>query len=73
MNLAHLLVRQALQHPDRTAIYSGTSSHASYAQWAARSAGLARQMLDAGLLPGDRVLLFMRNHPRYLETLFGAW
>ena len=73
MNLAHLLVRQALQHPDRTAIYSGTSSHASYARWAARSAGLARQMLDAGLLPGDRVLLFMRNHPRYLETLFGAW
>jgi long-chain acyl-CoA synthetase len=30
-------------------------------------------MLDSGLLPGDRILLFMRNHPRYLEILFGAW
>jgi len=73
MNLANLLLRHALQHPDRTAIYSGTSPHASYSQWAARSAGLARQMRDSGLLPGDRVLLFMRNHPRYLEILFGAW
>jgi long-chain acyl-CoA synthetase len=27
----------------------------------------------AGLQPGDRVVLFMRNHPRYLELLFGAW
>ena len=73
MNLANLLVRQALQHPDRTAIYNGTAPHASYGQWAARSAALARRLLDSGLLPGDRVLLFMRNHPRYLEILFGAW
>ena len=73
MNLAHLLVRQALQHPDRTAIYNGSVPHASYARWAARSAGLARRLIEAGLVPGDRVLLFMRNHPRYLEILFGAW
>ena len=26
-----------------------------------------------GSQPGDRVLLFMRNHPRYLEILWGAW
>ncbi len=73
MNLANLLVRQALQHPDRTAIYNGTAPHASHARWAARSAALARRLIEAGLLPGDRVLLFMRNHPRYLEILFGAW
>jgi long-chain acyl-CoA synthetase len=28
---------------------------------------------QAGLLPGDRVVLFMHNHPRYLEILWGAW
>src|SRR5690606_29742651 len=27
----------------------------------------------AGLQPGDRVLLFMRNHPRTLEVLCAAW
>ena len=73
MNLAHLLLRQARQQPAGVAIYSGTKLHASYGQWAARSAALARRMLDSGLLPGDRVLLFMRNHPRYLEILCAAW
>ncbi|MEI6735164.1 MAG: AMP-binding protein, partial [Comamonadaceae bacterium] len=66
MNLANLLVRQALQHPGRNAIYNGTAPHATYSEWAARSAALAGRLLDSGLLPGDRVLLFMRNHPRYL-------
>ncbi len=73
MNLAHLLLRQARQQPGRNAIYNGTAPHATYGQWAARSAGLARRLLDSGLVPGDRVLLFMHNHPRYLEILFGAW
>jgi long-chain acyl-CoA synthetase len=40
---------------------------------AARSAGAARRLRAGGLVPGDRVLLFMRNHPRYLELLWGAW
>ncbi|MFZ4479824.1 MAG: class I adenylate-forming enzyme family protein [Rhodoferax sp.] len=73
MNLVHLLLRQARQQPGRAAIYSGTAVHASYGQWAARSAGLAKHLLASGLVPGDRVLLFMRNHPRYLEVLFAAW
>lgn len=73
MNLAQLLLRQACVAGERTAIFEGERPWASYAQWAARSAGLARRMLDAGLKPGDRVLLFMRNHPRYLEILWGAW
>jgi long-chain acyl-CoA synthetase len=41
--------------------------------WAARSAGVAQRMREAGLQPGDRIVLFMRNHPRYLELLWGAW
>ena len=73
MSLAHLLVHHARLHPDRQAVYYGTTPFATYDQWARRSASLAQRMRTAGLLPGDRVLLFMRNHPRYLEVLWAAW
>ena len=32
-----------------------------------------QRMRAAGLVPGDRILLFMRNHPRYLEVMWAAW
>ena len=73
MNLAHLLLRMAQQFPSRAAILHGTQTVASYAQWAQRSAHLAHQFASAGLQPGDRIVLFMRNHPRYLDIMFGAW
>jgi long-chain acyl-CoA synthetase len=73
MTLAHLLARQARVAADRPAIFQGTRPWATHAQWAASSAALARRMRDAGLEPGDRVVMFMRNHPRYLEILWGAW
>lgn len=73
MSLAHLLLKQALLQGERTAVFDGTTPWASHAEWAARSAGAAQRLRDAGLMPGDRVLLFMRNHPRYLELLWAAW
>jgi len=73
MSLAHLLVRQARQQPDRPAIFHGRDIHATYFEWASRSAALARRLREEGINPGDRVLLFMRNHPRYLEILWAAW
>jgi long-chain acyl-CoA synthetase len=73
MSLAHLLERQARVGSDRPAILEGTRPWATHAQWAARSAGLSMRMRQAGLVAGDRVLVFMRNHPRYLEILWGAW
>jgi long-chain acyl-CoA synthetase len=73
MNLAHLLERAALQEPDRPALFSGTACVASHGEWAARAARVGAHLQAAGLVPGDRVLLFMRNHPRYLELMFGAW
>jgi long-chain acyl-CoA synthetase len=73
MNLAHLLLRKAASHAERPAILRGTALHASHGQWAARSAALAQRLRGAGLAPGDRVVLFMGNHPRYLELLWGAW
>ena len=73
MNLAHLLQRMARQFPNRAAIFHGTQTVATYAQWAERCAHLAQQFEAVGLKPGDRVALFMHNHPRYLEVMFGAW
>lgn len=73
MNLAQLLIRQAHMAGDRPAIFSGTAAWATYSQWAQRSAALAERFRSSGLQPGDRVLLFMRNHPRYLEALWAAW
>ena len=73
MNLAHLLLRMARQHPNRPALFHGTQCVATYAQWAQRCTHLATQFKQAGLQPGDRVALFMHNHPRYLEVMFGAW
>ncbi|QIM52785.1 AMP-binding protein [Hydrogenophaga crocea] len=73
MNLAHLLARDALRAPDRPTLFDGSRCSASAAQWAARAARLAAALRARGVQPGERVLLFMRNHPRYLELLFGAW
>ena len=73
MQLAHLLTRQAQTQPDREAVFFGTQLWATSAQWASRSAGLAQRMRYAGLQPGERVVVFMRNHPRYLEVLWAAW
>lgn len=73
MNLAHLLSRAAAQAPQSPAILSGPKLHATHAQWAQRAAFLAQHLLSQGLRPGDRVVLFMRNHPRYLEFMLGAW
>ena len=73
MSLAHLLARQARTAPAADAMFEGTRPWATHEQWARRSAALAAHMRSAGLVPGDRVLLFMRNHPRYLEILWAAW
>jgi long-chain acyl-CoA synthetase len=71
--LAQLLLKQSRLCGDKPAIFNGTQPHASYAQWAARSAALAARFSQEGLQAGDRVLLFMRNHPRYLEVLWACW
>ena len=73
MTLAHLLLRQAQRQPLAPAILDGTEPHASYFEWAARSAALAGHLRAGGLQAGDRVLLFAHNHPRYLELLWGLW
>ncbi|MBC7993839.1 MAG: acyl--CoA ligase, partial [Rhizobacter sp.] len=74
MNLADLLLRSARTAGDRPAVYLGTELLFDYATLATRAATLARSMREQhALQPGDRVGLFMSNHPAVLEILFGCW
>jgi long-chain acyl-CoA synthetase len=73
MNIAHLLSRVASVAPESPALFCGPECRATHAQWAQRAAALAHHLTARGLRPGDRVVLFMRNHTRYLEFMLGAW
>jgi long-chain acyl-CoA synthetase len=73
MNLANSLRRVALADPRRPAVFHGPTLLCDYAVFADRAARLASSLRASGLQPGDRVAIFMRNHPAYLEVLYGAW
>jgi long-chain acyl-CoA synthetase len=73
MNLAHSLRRVALMDPRRPALFEGDRQVRDYGDLAARVAILAAAFAAAGLRPGDRIALFMRNHPAYLEVMYAAW
>src|SRR5262245_43092036 len=74
MNLAVWVERQARRRPDEPALAEGERVHASWATFAARTAGAAAGLRDGfGLSPGDRVAILMRNRPEYLEALFAVW
>ncbi|MBU3725728.1 MAG: long-chain fatty acid--CoA ligase [Burkholderiaceae bacterium] len=73
MNLTHQLIRWSRIRPHDWAIFHGARPWASFVQWADRSARLASAFRERGLEPGDRVLFFAQNHPRYLELLLGCW
>lgn len=67
------LWRQARMRPDAPAIFEGERLLSTYGDWAARAAGVAKRLREHGLQPGDRVALFMRNHPSYLWLMWGIW
>src|SRR5688500_6992476 len=73
MNLANTLRRIAQADPGRPALYDGEHLRHDYGALAARAARLAGALRAQGLAPGDRVVLFMRNHPAYLELMYGCW
>jgi long-chain acyl-CoA synthetase len=73
MNLAQTLQRIARADPGRPALLEGDRLVRDYGQWAQRAARLGGALRAAGLAPGERMVIFMRNHPAYLELLYGAW
>lgn len=74
MNLATWLERNARRVPDHPAIAEGHRVHATWRDWAGRSAALSAGLRGSlGLTPGDRVAIVMRNRPEYLEAQFAIW
>ncbi|MCZ4290957.1 AMP-binding protein [Hoeflea alexandrii] len=74
MNLAEWLVRTAKRQPGATALMSGEDPVATYAEFAARAARIGAWLQTRhNIQPGDRVAIFMKNSPAYLEVLYGIW
>jgi acyl-CoA synthetase (AMP-forming)/AMP-acid ligase II len=72
MNTGDLLTNAARSYPDHPAfVFEGTSR--TYAQSCARADAWARSLLAAGLQRGDRVSLYLRNCPEFMEILYGTW
>jgi long-chain acyl-CoA synthetase len=74
MNIALWLERAGLSHGDRPAIGYGTRVARSYGELAQRAARLAGALrAQCGLAPGERVAIFAKNSPEYMEALYAIW
>ena len=74
MNLAEWLVRTARRQPDTPALLSGENLVATYAEFALHAAQIGALLRKRHQVqPGDRVAIFMKNSPAYLELLYGIW
>ena len=74
MNLATWVERNGRRFREQAALAVGGRVHASWGEFAARTAaGAAGLRNDLGLLPGDRVAIVMGNRPEYLEVLYAVW
>ncbi len=74
MNPAVWVQRHAGHRRGDPAIAEGDRVHATWGEWAARTASVAGGLREGfGLSPGDRVAVVMRNRPEYLEALYGIW
>ena len=73
MNLALWLQRTAHVHADAPAVAHGTAVVYRYGELAGAAAGAAHWLAGRGIRAGERVGLWMDNHPRYLPLLWGIW
>lgn len=74
MHLSSLFHRSATTHADQPALAAGARDPLSYAQLQARVQALAGWLRGPlGLAPGQRVMLALRNHPSYIESMLAIW
>ena len=66
------LRERAAEHPERLAIVAGDTRW-TYAELDARADALARGLLDAGIKPGERVIVHLPNIPEFLAVVFGLF
>lgn len=74
MNLATWVERNGRRFRQEPALADGERVHATWEQFAARTAGGAAGLRDGlGLVTGDRVAIVMGNRPEYLEVMYAIW
>src|ERR1700689_3368448 len=69
--LAELLVDAAGAHPDRPAVWS-SAGELTYGELHERSMGLARAVVEQGLEPGDRVVIWLAKGLALPVAIFGT-
>jgi long-chain acyl-CoA synthetase len=74
MNMALWLERMAKAQPGAPALAHGTRLVRSYGELGERVARIAGALRgELGLAPGDRVAIFAKNSPAFLEALYAIW
>lgn len=74
MNIANWLYATARAHPEKPAVFLGTERVATYGDFLRSVVGTAHQLRTRhGLGAGDRVAIFMRNRPEYLQLFHAVW
>ncbi len=72
MKVGTLLSHRAVRHPERTAVIFG-EQRLSFQDLDARSHRLAHALVDIGLKPGDRVILYIGNSVELVEAIAAVW
>lgn len=72
MNLAHALDATSDRTPDAVAlVFEG--AEITFAQLRARALGDADVLAARGVGPGDRVAIWVPNHPSFASAMYAAW
>ena len=71
-NYAEIWETVAGQIPDAPAQIHGETTF-TWRQFDERANGVARQLLDAGVVEQDKVALYLYNCPAYMESMFASW
>ncbi len=71
-NLADVFERIADRIPDALAQQQGERT-TTWAEFDRRADGVARALLDAGLVEQDKVAQYLYNAPEYLESVYGCF
>ena len=73
MNVGLWLSRHAKTHGSRSALFHGNELVADYAGFHNGASKVASLLKKRMVKPGDRVGIYMNNHPDYLLALHGCW
>ncbi len=68
-----LLWRTAVSNPSAPAVALGTRTCHSYGELLQRAGQVSAGLQRMGCRPGDRVAIFAKNDPAWLELMFGCW